>query len=82
MRLHEELKGRPDQPSRSVCFVIKQPEFREIFAADFRDRVVYYVRVDVLERLWEPVFLHDSYACGKGNGTHRQARAAEALIIK
>ena len=71
VRLREELEGRTYHPSRSVCFVVKQPKFREIFAADFRDRVVHHVLVDVLERVWEPIFLHDSYACRTGKGTHR-----------
>ncbi len=35
---------------------------REIFAADFKDRIVHHVLVDELERYWEPVFIHDSYA--------------------
>ena len=71
MQLHEELEGRTYCPSRSVCFVVKQPKYREIFAADFRDRVVHHVLVEALERVWEPIFLHDSYACRKGKGTHR-----------
>jgi retron-type reverse transcriptase len=71
VRLREELDGRTYHPSRSVCFVVKHPKFREIFAADFRDRVVHHVLVEVLERIWEPLFLHDSYACRKGKGTHR-----------
>lgn len=71
VRLREELKGRTYHPSRSVCFIVKQPKFREIFAADFRDRVVHHVLVEALERIWEPIFVHDSYACRKGKGTHR-----------
>jgi RNA-directed DNA polymerase len=47
------------------------PKFLEIFAADFRDCVVHHVLVEGLERIWEPIFLHDSYACRKGKGTHR-----------
>ena len=70
VRLREELEHRTYHPSRSVCFVLKQPKFREIFAADFRDRVVHHVLIDVLERVWEPLFIHDSYACRKGKGTH------------
>ena len=34
--------------------------FREIFAADFRDRVGHHVVVEALEGVWEPSFLHDS----------------------
>lgn len=54
--------------------MVKQPKFREIFASDFRDRVDHHVLVDVLERLWEPIFLRDSYACRKGKETHRAMR--------
>ncbi len=71
VRLQEELEHRTYHPSRSVCFVLKQPKFREIFAADFRDRVVHHVLIEVLERIWEPIFIYDSYACRKGKGTHR-----------
>jgi len=79
--LHKELEGRPDQPSHSVCFVIKQPKFSENFAADFWDCVVHHVWVKALEGVWEPIFLHDSYAYRKGKGTHRAAMASEALKI-
>lgn len=71
VRLREELEGRTYYPSRSVCFLLKQPKFREIFAADFRDRVVHHVLVGALERDWERRFIHDSYACRTGKGTHR-----------
>ncbi|MDK9719074.1 MAG: reverse transcriptase domain-containing protein [Trichlorobacter sp.] len=57
-------------PSRSVCFIAKQPKHREIFAADFRDRVVHHLLVPRLEAIFEPKFIHDSYACRKGKGTH------------
>jgi retron-type reverse transcriptase len=80
VQLREELEGRTYHPSRSVCFVVKQPKFREIFAADFRDRVVHHVLVDVLERIWEPIFLHDSYACRKGKGTHRAVRRLQQFM--
>jgi retron-type reverse transcriptase len=80
LRLHEELEGRTYHPSRSVCFVVKHPKFREIFAADFRDRVVHHVLVEVLERVWEPIFLHDSYACRKGKGTHRAVKRLQQFM--
>ena len=37
--LDEELNSGRYRPSRSVCFVNLKPKPREIFAADFRDRV-------------------------------------------
>ncbi len=36
--LQEALANRTYVPSRSVCFFVKKPKLREIFAADFRDR--------------------------------------------
>jgi hypothetical protein len=49
---------------------VSKPKLREVFAADFRDRVVHHVLMDFLEKIWEPVFIHDSYACRKGKGVH------------
>lgn len=59
------------QPSRSVCFYVKKPKLREIFAADFRDRVVHRLIVDILEPYYEKKFIYDSYACRVGKGTHK-----------
>lgn len=58
------------RPSRSVCFVTTSPKLREIFAADFRDRVVHHLVVRELEKVWEPRFIHDSYASRKNKGVH------------
>jgi len=54
---------------QSVLFV-QRPKLREIFAADFRDRVVHHVMFSFPERIWEPLFIHDGYACRKGQGEH------------
>ena len=68
--LHEELTSGTYRPGRSVAFLIEKPKRREIFAADFRDRVVHHILVGHLEPKWERRFIHDSYACRKGKGTH------------
>lgn len=71
--LEDELKSGSYRPTRSVCFVTLQPKLREIFAADFRDRVVHHLLVPRLEQIFEPKFIHDSYACRKEKGTHAAA---------
>ena len=71
LALREALADRSYEPGRSVCFFVQRPKLREVFAADFRDRVVHHVLVNHLERLWEPVFIHDSYACRKGKGVQQ-----------
>jgi len=68
--LHEDLSSGTYRPGRSIAFLVEKPKRREIFAADFRDRVVHHVLVGHLEPKWERRFIHDSYACRKGKGTH------------
>ena len=57
-------------PSRTFSFVVQRPKLREIHAAPFADRVVHHVLVNRLARIYEPVFIHDSYANRLGKGTH------------
>jgi RNA-directed DNA polymerase len=68
--LSKSLDAGTYKPARSVCFVTKQPKHREIFAADFRDRVVHHLLVPQIENIFDPKFIHDSYACRVGKGTH------------
>ncbi len=79
LELLEALQQRTYQPATSVCFVTTHPKMREIFAAEFRDRVVHHVLVDFLERYWESVFIHDSYACRRGKGIHKAVERLQSF---
>ena len=57
------------EPGKSICFVVRNPKPREVFAADFKDRIVHHLVVRFLEQHWEKVFIHDSYACRRNKGT-------------
>jgi hypothetical protein len=76
------LENRLYSPSRSVCFFVRKPKPREVFAADFRDRVVHHVLVEHLEKISEPPFIHDSYACRRvvGNMDERLAGFERELV--
>ena len=74
-------KGRY-RPSRSVCFVTRSPKLREIFAADFRDRVVHHLVVREMEKIWDPRFIHDSYASRKGKGIHGAVDRLQGFMRK
>jgi len=82
LRLERELKNRTYRPARSILFASRKPKLREIFAADFRDRVVHHVLVDHLERIYEPIFIHDSYACRKNKGTHAAVMRQQNFLRK
>src|SRR5262245_40857259 len=75
-RLYEELLEHPWQPGPYRTFYIHEPKKRLISAAPYRDRVVHHALVNVLEPIYERCFLHDSYACRKGKGTHVAVRRA------
>lgn len=70
MELHQEINNGTYHPGPSLAFMVNKPVLREIFAADFRDRVVHHLIINKMEPLFEKQFIHDSYACRKGRGTH------------
>ncbi len=80
--LHEELSNGTYQPGRAVAFLVEKPKRREIFAADFRDRVVHHILVGYLEPRWERRFIHDSYACRQGQGTHQGVARLQSFTRK
>ena len=78
--LQRELLAGTYQPGRYRQFWITEKKARLISAAPYGDRVVHHALCNVLNPLWEPRFIHDSYACRVGKGTHAAAtRVAEFL---
>jgi hypothetical protein len=80
--LLQELKTGTYYPGRSICFVVTKPCPREIFAADFRDRIVHHLLVREIIKAGEKKFIFDSYACRKNKGTHKAvARVSQFIRI-
>lgn len=78
--LLDELRSGRYEPGESICFVVREPMPREIFAAGFRDRIVHHLLVNELLPAGERAFIHDSYACRKGKGTHRAVKRLRKFI--
>ena len=76
VKLEREFREGIYEPGAYHYFKISEPKQREIAAAPFRDRVVHHALVRVLEPLFEPRFIEDSYACRKGRGNHAGMRRA------
>jgi retron-type reverse transcriptase len=74
--LETSLNNRTYTPSRSVCFLTTSPKLREVFAADFRDRVVHHLITPVLEQIYELRFIYDSYSCRVDKGIHNAQKRA------
>ena len=69
-QLYEEIISGNYIPNRSICFIVNQPVKREIFAANFRDRVVHHLIYNYVSSIFEGTFINDSYSCRVGKGTH------------
>ena len=80
LKLCAEINNGSYQPGKSIAFIVKKPVKREIFAADFRDRVVHHLVVSKLNPLFEKAFIYDSYACRVGKGTHFGIRRVDSFI--
>jgi RNA-directed DNA polymerase len=69
-RLRDRLQSGNWQPAPARAFIVNHPKTREIHAPDFSDRIVHHWLVGQLEPLFEPGFIHDSYANRSGKGSH------------
>ena len=67
--LYREIKERKYEIRPSICFVIQEPMLREVFAADFRDRIVHHLIYNYIGPFFERLFINDSYSCRIGKGT-------------
>lgn len=80
LALRDEINSGSYRPGRSVAFIVDKPVKREIFAADFRDRVVHHLLINKLNPSFEREFIFDSYACRVGKGTLFGIRRLERFI--
>lgn len=67
--LHLELIGQTYRPGRSICFVVKQPRPREVWAAEFCDRIVHHLLINRISDHFLRRFIFDSCACIEKRGT-------------
>lgn len=70
VNLYHQILSRSYVPGRSICFIIRDPVQREVFAASFRDRVVHHYLYSKLNPIFDERFIEDSYSCRVGKGTH------------
>lgn len=80
LELYDDLIAGTYRPGRSICFVITRPKAREVWAADFRDRIVHHLLYNHIGPAIERSFIADSCACIPGRGTLYAAKRLEAKI--
>ena len=60
--LQTELENETYQPKPLKTFILRDPKTRKISKANFRDRVIHHAVVNVLDPIFEKVFIYDSCA--------------------
>ncbi len=70
MGLWRDLEEGSYSIGPSIAFVVRQPRVREVWAADFRDRIVHHLIYNAISPRFMARFIRDSYACIPGRGTH------------
>ena len=70
-KLRHRLLNKRYKPGQYRYFNIRDPKERIISEAPFRDRVVHHALVNVIEPVFENIFIENSFACRKGKGTHQ-----------
>jgi len=70
-KLHRDLKYRRYKHGAYASFYIQDPKRRHIHKATVRDRVLHHAVFTVLNPIFEPTFISNSFSCRIGKGTHK-----------
>lgn len=78
--LCDTLWNRTYMPGVSTCFIVEFPKKREVFAAEFIDRIIHHLYYNYLSGLFERTFIADTYSCIPGRETHYGIRRLDHHI--
>lgn len=78
--LYKELNAMTYETGPSKAFCVTRPKIREVFCAQFRDRVVHHLLMNHFGELFDAEMIPTAYACRKGKGTLCAARTTRRQI--
>jgi len=78
--LRYELRTKKYRPQPLTRFVLRDPKTRVIYKSQFGDRVVHHALVNILQPIYEPRFIVDSYASRKGKGTLAALQRCDSFL--
>ena len=81
-KIKEELETQSYKPDAYKEFHVYDLKKRLIKAPSFRDRVMHHALCNVIEPVFDKIFIYDSYACRKGKGTHKGVLRLQKFIRK
>lgn len=80
IELHRDITTGVYTQRPSITFVITKPDYREIFASHFRDRIVHHWIRQRIEPLFEEQMIPTTFNCRKGKGALAAQKYAEQAI--
>lgn len=81
--IHDMLLNRTYTTSVYKIKKVYEPKERTIYVLPFYpDRIVQHAIMNVLEPIWDSLFIYDSYACRKGKGIHAGSKRTMEFIRK
>ena len=69
INLYSELINNTYQINYSICFIVLTPKVREIWAANFRDRIVHHLIYNEIKDEFYKRFIVDTFSCIPERGT-------------
>ena len=63
LNLYEDLINSNYKISGGICFIITSPKIREVWAANFRDRIVHHLIYNEISERFYNRFVKDTYSC-------------------
>ncbi len=78
--LAKAIYQREYTPKHCIAFVINKPVMREIFAADFSDRIIHHLIYRCIYPIIDRKLINDTYSCRVGKGTLYGINRAKGFI--
>ena len=80
--LQRDLRLKKYNPTKLKKFIVRDPKTRTIHSSIFRDRIIHHAIVNILNPIYEKIFIYDSFASRKLKGTHRAVKRFEYFVNK
>lgn len=78
--LWKALNDQTYEPGDSKVFVVTRPKVREVFCAEFKDRIIHHLLIRKFESLIESKMIDNSFSCRKNKGVLNGLRALKKAI--
>jgi len=82
LKIYNEVRNCTWKPAGHMCFVVKNPKLREVWASQFADRVVHHLVYNRLRPRFEPYWIATTFACIENRGTSAASDWAERAARK